>query len=155
MKRVIAFLAETFYELLLNKTIVFIALPLLFLAAWQIGEDEIVRVFGMILFYCSVGWLLFCLLQGWILRQMDNERWQALRDNANDGKPFCQTKNAWYLGLVAILLPVASIGMLLSRTPSSAPWLLGILDILSVIYLVWFISRLLHVKDGKNTNGNH
>ncbi len=50
MKRVIAFLAETFYELLLNKTIVFIALPLLFLAAWQIGEDEIVRVFGMILF---------------------------------------------------------------------------------------------------------
>ena len=146
MKRVIAFLAETFYELLLNKTIVFIALPLLFLAAWQIGEDEIVRVFGMILFYCSVGWLL---------HQTDNERWQALRDSANDGKPCCQTKNAWYLGLVAILLPVASIGMLLSRTPSPAPWLLGILDILSVIYLVWFISRLLHVKDDKNTNGNH
>ena len=155
MKRVIAFLAETFYELLLNKTIVFIALPLLFLAAWQIGEDEIVRVFGMILFYCSVGWLLFCLLQGWILRRMDNERWQALRDNANDGKPFYLTKNAWYLGLVAILLLVASISMLLSRTPSPAPRLLAILDMLSVIYLVWFISRLMHIKDGNNTSGNH
>ncbi len=155
MKRVIAFLAETFYELLLNKTIVFIALPLLFLAAWQIGEDEIVRVFGMILFYCSVGWLLFCLLQGWILRRMDNERWQALRDSANDGKPFYLTKNAWYLGIVAILLLVASIGMLLSRTPSPAPWLLAILDMLSVIYLVWFISRLMHIKDGNNTSGNH
>lgn len=155
MKRVIAFLAETFYELLLNKTIVFIALPLLFLAAWQIGEDEIVRVFGMILFFCSVGWLLFCLLQGWILRQTDNERWQALRDSANDGKPFYLTKNAWYLGIVAILLLVASIGMLLSRTPSPAPWLLAILDMLSVIYLVWFISRLMHIKDGNNTSGNH
>ena len=133
MKRIIAFLAETFYELLLNKTIVFIALPLLFLATWQIGGDEIVQVFGMILFFCSVGWVLFCLLQGWILRQTDNERWQALRDSANDGKPFYLTKNAWYLGLVAILLLVASIGMLLSRTPSPAPWLLAILDMLSVI----------------------
>ena len=155
MKKIIVFLAETFYELLLNKTIAFIALPLLFLAAWQIGGEEIIRVFGMLLFFCSVGWLLFCLLQGWILRRMDNERWQALRDNANDGKPFYLTKNAWYLGLVAILLLVASIGMLLSRTPSPAPWLLAILDMLSVIYLVWFISRLMHIKDGNNTSGNH
>lgn len=155
MKKIIVFLAETFYELLLNKTIAFIALPLLFLATWQIGGEEIIRVFGMILFFCSVGWLLFCLLQGWILRQTDNERWQALRDSANDGKPFCLTKNAWYLGLVAILLPVASLGMLLSHTPSPSPWLLAILDMLSVIYLVWFISRLMHIKDGNNTSGNH
>lgn len=155
MKKIIVFLAETFYELLLNKTIAFIALPLLFLSIWPIAGDEIVRVFSMILFFCSVGWLLFCLLQGWILRQTDNERWQALRDSANDGKPFYLTKNAQYLGIVAILLLVVSICMLLSRTPSPAPWMLAILDILSVIYLVWFISRLLHIKDDKNTNGNH
>ena len=77
MKKIAVFFAETFYELFLNKTIVFIFLPIISLSAWQIGADDIVSMFGLITFFCSVIWILFCLLQGWILFRLDRQRWPA------------------------------------------------------------------------------
>ena len=55
-----------------------------------------------------------------------------------------QTRNAWYVGIVSVLMPVLSICMLLSHTPSPSLLLLVILDVLSVVYLVLFIRGLLH-----------
>lgn len=144
MKKIAVFFAETFYELFLNKTIVFIFLPIISLSAWQIGADDIVSMFGLITFFCSVIWILFCLLQGWILFRLDRQRWQSLRDSANGGRPFLQTRNAWYVGIVSVMMPVLSICMLLSHTASPSLLLLVILDVLSVVYLVLFIRGLLH-----------
>ena len=137
MKKIMIFLAETFYELLCAHTLALVAVPMVCLCAWHLGGDEIVRMFGACGFYFATAFTLFCVLQGWILAHFDPARQQAVQQAAYGGQSFCQTRQAWMLGGGAALLLLSTLLMLIPRTPSPAPWLLAGLDVLSAGYLVW------------------
>ena len=138
-KKILRFFGETFYELLLSKTLVFIVLPIISLAAWQLGDDELVPVFGMIAFYISLGAIMFCWLQGLFLRAVDKDLWQSLRNNAYGGKGFLRSKQGLYLCVAATILLLSTVAMLLSGENSPAPGLLVVLDVLAILYLALFI----------------
>ena len=141
------FLTETFYELLLNKTIVFIVVPLVCFAAWFLGDDEIINVFGMIGFFFAIGFAVLCYLNGLLLRALDKERWQAVRDNAHGGGSFFRTPGAWILGIFGLLLLISTVGMLVSGTQPPSFIALIVLDVLAVIYIVLFVASFVKAKD--------
>ena len=141
------FLTETFYELFLNKTIVFIVVPIVCFAAWFLGDDEIINMFGMIGFFFAIGFMVLCCLNGLLLRALDKERWQAVRDNAYGGGSFFRTPGAWILGIFGLLLLISTVGMLVSGTQPPSFIALIVLDVLAVIYIVIFIVSFVKAKD--------
>ena len=141
------FLTETFYELLLNKTISFIVVPIVCFAAWFLGDDEFIRMFGMIGFFFAIGFAVLCYLNGLLLRALDKERWQAVRDNAYGGRSFFRTPGAWILGIFGVLLLISTVGMLVSGTQPPSLIALIVLDAFAVIDIVLFVISFVKAKE--------
>lgn len=152
MKKVLRFFAETYYELLLNKAIVFIALLIAGFIMWTYGGEKIIRVFGMIGTIAAAAFALFCWLHGWILYALDREQWKKIRANANGGKPFLRTKQALVLAVFAVLLLITTVYTLIKGAPGDFTWQWILFDIFAVIYLVCFFlgpNRLPRVNSEK------
>lgn len=145
MKKILRFFGETFYELLLNKTLVLIAISLIGLGVWQVGADRLVTTFGMIAFFFSLGFIAFCWLQGLILRAVDKELWQSLQDSAYGGRGFLRSKQGLYLLIAAVFILVL---MVIALATGNAPYMAAtiILIALSVLYILLFFfgARLFH-----------
>lgn len=152
MKKVLRFFAETYYELLLNKTIVFIVLLIAGFVLWMSGDNELLSVFGKIGTIAVAAFTLFCWLHGWILYALDRERWKTIRAEANGGKPFLRTKPALVLAVFALLLLITTVFTLFKGDSGdfSRQWILS--DVLAVVYLVCFFlgpNRLPHISSDK------
>ena len=154
MKKVIRFFAEIYYETLMNKTIVFIILLFMGLALWM-GEDEVVRIIGIMGMIATAVFMLICLIHGWILYAMDREKWRTIRENADGGFPILRTRPGLILAVFALLMLITTIYALFTGDGRdiSRQWM--ILTVLSVLYLVCFFlgpNRLLRIffrKDRK------
>ena len=152
MKKVLCFFAECYYELLLNKSIIFIVLLIVGFIMWTEGDDELSRVFGMIGTIAVAAFALFCWLHGWILYALDREKWKRTRANANGGKSFLRTKQALILAICVVLLMITTVNTLIKGDPGDFTWQWILFDIFAVIYLVCFFlgpNRLPHVNSEK------